>query len=126
MMGESMRRARESVLENRSALNGSWRSFRFLFLALLATSLLISCSRAGQTVWNQSASGTSPDNTIPVVPAAKVTRTELSNEISLTGEFQPYQEVDLMAKVSGYVKTIRVDIGDQVRVGELLATLEIP
>jgi RND family efflux transporter MFP subunit len=31
-----------------------------------------------------------------------------------------------MAKVSGYVKTIRVDIGDQVREGELLATLEIP
>jgi RND family efflux transporter MFP subunit len=63
---------------------------------------------------------------IPVVPVAKVTRAELSNDLSLTGEFQPYQEVDLMAKVSGYLKTIRVDIGDQVREGETVATLEIP
>ena len=31
-----------------------------------------------------------------------------------------------MAKVAGYVKTIRVDIGDHVRQNDVLATLEAP
>jgi multidrug resistance efflux pump len=38
----------------------------------------------------------------------------------------PYQELDVMAKVAGYIRTISVDIGDWVRTGQLLATLEIP
>jgi RND family efflux transporter MFP subunit len=44
----------------------------------------------------------------------------------LTAEFEPFQEVDVMAKVSGYIKEIKVDIGDRVKEGQLLATLEIP
>src|SRR5437899_4527931 len=31
-----------------------------------------------------------------------------------------------MGKVSGYVKEIKVDVGDRVQQGQLLATLEIP
>jgi RND family efflux transporter MFP subunit len=44
----------------------------------------------------------------------------------LTAEFKPFQEIDVMAKVSGYVKEIRVDAGDLVGQNQLLATLEIP
>jgi RND family efflux transporter MFP subunit len=55
-----------------------------------------------------------------------VVRANLASDLTLTGEFAPYQEVDVMAKVAGYVKTIRVDIGDHVREGQSLATLEIP
>jgi RND family efflux transporter MFP subunit len=44
----------------------------------------------------------------------------------LTAEFAPFQEIDVMAKVSGYIKEIKVDIGDRVKEGQLLATLEIP
>jgi RND family efflux transporter MFP subunit len=66
------------------------------------------------------------EESTPVVPVAKAGRSDLSRDIVLTAEFQPYQEVDVMAKVSGYVKSIQVDIGDRVREGQLLATLEIP
>ena len=31
-----------------------------------------------------------------------------------------------MAKVAGYVRSIKVDIGDRVKEGQVLATLEIP
>ena len=62
----------------------------------------------------------------PTVPTATVQPANLSNELVLTAEFTPYQDVDVMAKVAGYVKNIRVDIGDHVREGELLATLEVP
>ena len=56
----------------------------------------------------------------------KATRADLSNNLLLTAEFEPFQEVDVMAKVSGYIKEIKVDIGDRVREGQVLATLEIP
>ena len=62
----------------------------------------------------------------PTVPVVKVTRDDLSTDLNLTGEFEPYQEVDVMSKVAGYLKSIQVDIGDRVHEGQVLATLEIP
>jgi RND family efflux transporter MFP subunit len=47
-------------------------------------------------------------------------------EIVVTGEFRAYQSVDVHAKVAGYLKQISVDVGDRVRAGQVLATLEIP
>jgi RND family efflux transporter MFP subunit len=63
---------------------------------------------------------------VPVVPAVRVVRTDLRNSITLTAEFQPYYEVDVMAKEAGYIHHMLVDIGDRVKEGQLLATLEIP
>ncbi len=65
----------------------------------------------------------------PAVATASVdpvTRGDLSSTLSVAGEFQPYQEVDLHAKVSGYIRQINVDIGDRVRKGQVIATLEVP
>ncbi len=62
----------------------------------------------------------------PTVAVAKATVEDLSRGMVLTAEFRPYQEVDIMAKVAGYVKSITVDVGDRVKEGRLLATLEIP
>lgn len=67
------------------------------------------------------------DSTSPVtVAVAKVTREDMAQEQDFDAEFRPYQEIDLHAKVAGFVQSIKVDIGDQVKQGELLATLEIP
>jgi RND family efflux transporter MFP subunit len=60
------------------------------------------------------------------VAVAKVTTEDLSHGLVLTAEFKPYQEVDVMAKVAGFIKQINVDVGDRVEKGQLLATLEIP
>jgi RND family efflux transporter MFP subunit len=64
----------------------------------------------------------------PVVRAAIaiVKRKDVSNSLSAAGEFLPYQEVELHAKVAGYIRRINVDIGDRVKEGEVLATLEVP
>jgi RND family efflux transporter MFP subunit len=62
----------------------------------------------------------------PTVPTATAEPANMTNELVLTAEFTPYQDVDVMSKVAGYVKNIRVDIGDHVREGDLLATLEVP
>lgn len=63
---------------------------------------------------------------IPTVAVAKAGTSDLSRVLVLTAEFTPFQEVDLMAKVAGYVKNINVDIGDRVKKGQLIAVLEIP
>lgn len=55
-----------------------------------------------------------------------VTRGHLDSKLTVAGQFEAYQEVDLHAKVSGYIRSIKVDIGDRVREGEVLANLEIP
>jgi RND family efflux transporter MFP subunit len=62
----------------------------------------------------------------PVVPVVKVVRADLANSVTLTAEFEPYYEVDVMAKEAGYIRHMLVDIGDRVKQGQLLATLEIP
>ena len=46
--------------------------------------------------------------------------------LSLPGELNPYQTVAIYPRVTGFVKTIRVDRGSRVRAGELLAALEAP
>lgn len=62
----------------------------------------------------------------PTALVAPVTRRDLSSTLTVAGEFQPYQEVELHAKVSGYVRRINVDIGDRVKNGQVIATLEVP
>lgn len=63
---------------------------------------------------------------LPIVPVATVGPATLVNNLVLSAEFQPFQDVDVMAKVAGYVKEIRVDIGSHVKQGEVLAILEVP
>jgi RND family efflux transporter MFP subunit len=53
-------------------------------------------------------------------------RQPLSNQLSIAGEFLPYQDVQIHAKVAGYIRKINVDIGDHVHKGQVLAVLEIP
>jgi len=62
----------------------------------------------------------------PAVAVAVVQRGNISRLLSLAGQFQAYQVVDVHAKVSGYVRHIYVDIGDRVRAGQTLAILEVP
>ena len=64
--------------------------------------------------------------TLPATPVVRVARRPLSNRLEVAGEFLPFQEVEIHAKVSGYIKKIYVDIGDRVRTGQLLAELEVP
>lgn len=62
----------------------------------------------------------------PVVRVVPVERSPGARVISLTGETRPFLSVALYAKVSGYLKDVRVDKGDQVHQGEVLAVVESP
>ena len=91
--------------------------------------LLIALVLAGLIAWGLShgkvraAAGTEGPVTVAV---ARVAREDLYNELEIPAEFRPYEEVELHAKLSGYVNEMKVDFGDKVKAGQLLATLEVP
>jgi membrane fusion protein (multidrug efflux system) len=55
-----------------------------------------------------------------------VTTDTLRSSLSIPGELIPYQQVDLYAKISGYIKELNVDIGSKVKTGQVLMTLDAP
>ncbi|HEY5255635.1 MAG TPA: efflux RND transporter periplasmic adaptor subunit [Acidobacteriaceae bacterium] len=61
-----------------------------------------------------------------VVDCVKVVSRRLDITIPLPGELQPYEEVRIFPKVSGFVKWIGVDRGSVVKQGQLLAVLVAP
>jgi len=98
---------------------GSERFALFAFAALLVALGLssISCSDSKQV----RAGG--PTLTVGVT---KVAKKSLGRELTLSSELVPFQEIDVYAKESGYVKTLMVDYGTHVRAGQIMAVLEIP
>ena len=61
-----------------------------------------------------------------VAAVARAERRSIATTLTIAGEFKPFQDVDVHAKVAGYIKVIYVDVGDHVKAGQTLAVLEIP
>jgi len=87
-------------------------------VALAATGLA-SCSR------NDRAEAVETSPAVPV-GITRAIRMPLDNRLTLSSELVPFQEIDVYAKESGYVKQLKVDYGSRVATGQLLAVLEIP
>ncbi|HEY6272973.1 MAG TPA: efflux RND transporter periplasmic adaptor subunit [Terriglobales bacterium] len=62
----------------------------------------------------------------PAAPVVRVTRQTLGNQLEIASEFRPFQEIDIHAKESGYIKSLYIDWGTHVKTGQLMAVLEIP
>jgi RND family efflux transporter MFP subunit len=93
-------------------------------MTVAAAVLSFSCGR------NSEAGVTKPESSLstahPIVAVARAGPADLSKSVVLTAEFRPYQEIEVHAKVAGYVKQILVDVGDRVKSGQTLAVLEVP
>lgn len=74
------------------------------------------------------ADGTTATTDVSAEPAAVATaeRQTIRSSLTISGEFKAFQDVDVHAKVAGYIKTIYVDVGDHVKQGQTLAILEVP
>jgi len=82
--------------------------------------LLAAC---GQTTPNTTAAATPAQDTVAVFLLHTDT---LKKNVDLPGELDPYLQTDLFAKVQGYVREMKVDIGDRIHKGQTLAVLEAP
>lgn len=92
--------------------------FSFVIILICSTSI-IGCGEGRKAAANDVSEA-------PIAAVVKVSRGNISDNLEIASEFQPFQEVDVYAKVSGYIKKLYVDYGTHVKQGQLLAELEIP
>jgi RND family efflux transporter MFP subunit len=104
-----------STTGNKKDSRGTW-----LILALTL------CAISAAAAIYQRHERTGAEAKVPIVAVAKVDREDLVEDLWLSAEFHPYQEVSLHSKVTGYLKSISVDYGDHVKAGQKIAELEVP
>jgi RND family efflux transporter MFP subunit len=100
------------------------RKRTFLFAGVVAAAALFASVLARGRAPRPEANPAS--DAAPIAPVAVARKTPIRTTLTLSGEFKPFQEVDLHAKVAGYIRTISVDVGDRVHTGQILAELEVP
>jgi RND family efflux transporter MFP subunit len=103
----------------RTCRREAWNSFSLSAVAIALVVSLSSCS--GDRTNHVQATG--PTITVGVTKMAKKS---LGRQITLSSELVPFQEIDVFAKQSGYVKKLMVDYGTHVKAGQVMAILEIP
>lgn len=114
------------VLE--AALPGvSPRRLRALAFAVGALALLIVCAGLGvRTMQARRLQALTQVQALPVVSVTTPARAQGSSVLELPGRLQAYSQAPIYARVSGYLKDWKVDIGTPVRAGQLLAEIEAP
>lgn len=97
-----------------------------IIIALAAAALL-------WTGCSSSEAAKEPEKKVAATPAApaipttfKLAKGSLHTELKVPSELTAYREVDIYAKVNSYVKSLTVDVGSEVKKGQVLATLEAP
>lgn len=90
-----------------------------------AATVLQSCgsSRAEEETQKAAAEASVEAHAVDAFPLKKE---QLVSNIQIPGELIAFQQVDIYAKVSSFVKKLHVDVGSEVREGQLLATMEAP
>src|SRR5467141_5023176 len=72
-----------------------------------------------------SASSTKADSP-PRVEVVRPRRATVAQRLQTNATLEAFEETDLFANVSGYLSDVRVDIGDHVKAGQVLAVIDIP
>src|SRR5579862_983847 len=120
--GDSAMSISTKFREQTVARKRTWR----IVVAALTPSLVIAAGFVAAGCGNDADRTAAATESAPPAAVVKVTRADITEEFSTAAVFRPFQEISIYAKVPGYVRHINVDIGDRVRKGELLATLEVP
>jgi RND family efflux transporter MFP subunit len=92
---------------------------RSYFIFLIFSTALAGCGEGHKAAADDTANA-------PSAAVVKVARGNIADNLEIASEFQPFQEVDVYAKVSGYIQKLYVDYGTHVKQGQILAVLEIP
>jgi RND family efflux transporter MFP subunit len=99
------------------------RTLFYIGLIALLAGVLASCGGSGKVQAKDPGATASTDVSVGVVKVGKKT---LGRTLTVSSELVPFQEIDVYAKESGFVKELNVDYGSRVQAGQVLATLEIP
>jgi membrane fusion protein (multidrug efflux system) len=114
------------LMENKGSL------LAVLAVTLLCSVMLGGCSNSdgekeggASTAAGAVAAGHS-DSAKAGTPTFVLEKARFATNLYVPGELIAFQQVDLYAKVNSFVKKLNVDVGSEVREGQLLATMEAP
>ena len=97
--------------------------------AVLMLGALSGCSSSdgeGKTGGKKDSAGEGHKDSVTVTATVTLQKGRLSTTLHVPGELIAFQQVDLYAKVNSFVKRLYVDVGSEVKEGQLLATMEAP
>ncbi len=93
-----------------------------LSIVIITAVLLQNCQNSSkENIPHAEAPGETP--AYKVIPVEKG---RLSSSLEIPGELIPFQQVDLYSKINSFVTKMNVDVGSEVRTGQVLATMEAP
>ena len=90
-----------------------------LFFILAFSTSLFNCSQ-------QEKKKVGPGSALDSVAVFNLKKLPLLKKITVPAELIPMERAEIYAKMQGYVKELKVDIGDQVKKGEILVILDAP
>ncbi len=93
--------------------------------------VVVGVGAAGIVAEQHLAASPSPVNTTkadspPRVEVVRPRRATVAQRLQTNATLAAFEEADLFAKVSGYLSDVRVDIGDHVKAGQVLAVIDVP
>jgi RND family efflux transporter MFP subunit len=93
--------------------------------------LVVALGAGGIVAERQLSASPSPVNSTkadspPRVEVVRPRRVTVAQHLQTNATLEAFEEADLFAKVSGYLSDVRVDIGDHVKAGQVLAVIDVP
>lgn len=99
------------------------KRYSYVLLALLLPALLVSCSSDSAAAGKGGKGGDRGEKTARKVHLAKAEMARLARTVEVSGTLAADEQAELGIKVAGRIAEIRVDLGDRVRRGQVLARL---
>ncbi|WP_138476302.1 efflux RND transporter periplasmic adaptor subunit [Dyadobacter bucti] len=102
------------------------KNIRNIALALLLASVSATLQNCGSSKANEEKEEKKAPAEVISTETFTLQKQQLNSTIKIPGELIAYQQVDLYAKVSSFVKKLYADVGTEVKQGQILASMEAP
>jgi RND family efflux transporter MFP subunit len=96
------------------------------FTAAAVAAIIVIMGLATRRMADAKLSEWTENQAVPMVAVAKPDTTGKKASFSLPGRLEGYSQAQIYARVSGYLKEWKVDIGGAVKAGDLLAEIDAP
>lgn len=117
----------QAGLASKSSSDSGGAGFRpAMFASVAGSTLLLAASLISCGGKQVNATNSPPNGDSVSVAVTKAARKTLEQHLTVSSELVPFQEIDVYAKESGFVKKLDVDFGSHVKAGQVMAVLEIP
>jgi RND family efflux transporter MFP subunit len=101
----------------------TFKNYRHCFTAIAIAAATVGCNRIAPTPEPEAEKSTAPNAKVEVAEAQPIT---LESFIVVPTSVEGYEQSPVMPKIDGYIRTVAVNIGDEVKAGQTLIEIEVP